>query len=402
VSLLLATAGEEVARLFIELGVLVVGLALLARVASRAGFSPIPLYLVAGLAFGTGGVLPLQLSAEFIEIGSEIGVVLLLFMLGVEYSAEELTSGLRTGMTAGVLDVALNFTPGLVFGLLLGWSPVAAVLLGGVTYISSSGVIAKALGDLDRLGNRETPAILSLLVTEDLVMAVYLPLAAVLLVGTGLATGAISLAIAVSTVALVLGLALRYGEPVSRAVFSRSNEALLLTIFGMVLLVSGVAQRLQVSSAVGAFLVGIALSGEVAERARDLLTPLRDLFAAVFFLFFGLQIDPATIPPAAGLALLLGAVTAVTKVVTGWYAAARIGVRRRGRIRAGLTMVARGEFSIVIAGLGVAAGVEPRLGPLSAAYVLLLAIAGPLLMRVAEPIAEALDRRDERRGTRPA
>lgn len=401
-SLLLATAGEEVARLFIELGVLVVGLALLARVASRAGFSPIPLYLVAGLAFGTGGVLPLQLSAEFIEIGSEIGVVLLLFMLGVEYSAEELTSGLRTGMTAGVLDVALNFTPGLVFGLLLGWSPVAAVLLGGVTYISSSGVIAKALGDLDRLGNRETPAILSLLVTEDLVMAVYLPLAAVLLVGTGLATGAISLAIAVSTVALVLGLALRYGEPVSRAVFSRSNEALLLTIFGMVLLVSGVAQRLQVSSAVGAFLVGIALSGEVAERARDLLTPLRDLFAAVFFLFFGLQIDPATIPPAAGLALLLGAVTAVTKVVTGWYAAARIGVRRRGRIRAGLTMVARGEFSIVIAGLGVAAGVEPRLGPLSAAYVLLLAIAGPLLMRVAEPIAEALDRRDERRATRPA
>ncbi|HVM21119.1 MAG TPA: cation:proton antiporter, partial [Egibacteraceae bacterium] len=305
-------------------------------------------------------------------------------------------------MTAGVLDVALNFTPGLVFGLLLGWSPVAAVLLGGVTYISSSGVIAKALGDLDRLGNRETPAILSLLVTEDLVMAVYLPLAAVLLVGTGLATGAISLAIAVSTVALVLGLALRYGEPVSRAVFSRSNEALLLTIFGMVLLVSGVAQRLQVSSAVGAFLVGIALSGEVAERARDLLTPLRDLFAAVFFLFFGLQIDPATIPPAAGLALLLGAVTAVTKVVTGWYAAARIGVRRRGRIRAGLTMVARGEFSIVIAGLGVAAGVEPRLGPLSAAYVLLLAIAGPLLMRVAEPIAEALDRRDERRATRPA
>ena len=401
-SLLLATAGEEVARLFIELGVLVVGLALLARVASRAGFSPIPLYLVAGLAFGTGGVLPLQLSAEFIEIGSEIGVVLLLFMLGVEYSAEELTSGLRTGMTAGVLDVALNFTPALVFGLLLGWSPVAAVLLGGVTYISSSGVIAKALGDLDRLGNRETPAILSLLVTEDLVMAVYLPLAAVLLVGTGLATGAISLAIAVSTVALVLGLALRYGEPVSRAVFSRSNEALLLTIFGMVLLVSGVAQRLQVSSAVGAFLVGIALSGEVAERARDLLTPLRDLFAAVFFLFFGLQIDPATIPPAAGLALLLGAVTAVTKVVTGWYAAARIGVRRRGRIRAGLTMVARGEFSIVIAGLGVAAGVEPRLGPLSAAYVLLLAIAGPLLMRVAEPIAEALDRRDERRATRPA
>jgi monovalent cation:H+ antiporter-2, CPA2 family len=388
----LAAAGEEIALLFIELGIVVLGLALLARIANRVGFSPIPLYLVAGLAFGSGGLLPIELSAEFIEVGAEIGVVLLLFMLGLEYTADELAGSLREGLMGGVVDFALNFTPGLVLGMVLGWGAVAAILLGGVTYISSSGVIAKSLADLDRLGNRETPSILGLLVIEDLVMAVYLPITAVLLVGSGLAAGAASLAIAVTTVALVLGLALRFGEPVSRAVFSRSSEALLLTIFGLVLLVSGVAQRLQVSAAVGAFLVGIALSGEVADRARDLLGPLRDLFAAVFFVFFGFQIDPANIPPVAGLALLLGIVTAATKAVTGWWVARRHGVRRRGRVRAAATLVARGEFSIVIAGLGVGAGLEPQLGPLSAAYVLLMAIVGPLLMRAAEPAAAFLDR----------
>ena len=389
----LAAAGEEVALLFIELGGVVVGLAVLARIANHLGFSPIPLYLLAGLAFGSGGLLPVELSAEFIAVGAEIGVVLLLFMLGLEYTADELAGSLRDGLTGGLVDFALNFTPGLLLGLLLGWGAIAATLLGGVTYISSSGVIAKSLADLDRLGNRETPAILGLLVIEDLVMAVYLPITAVLLVGSGFAAGAASLAVAVTTVALVLGLALRFGEPVSRAVFSRSSEALLLTVFGLVLLVSGVAQRLQVSAAVGAFLVGIALSGEVAERARDLLGPLRDLFAAVFFVFFGLQIDPSNIPSVAALALALGVVTAATKGITGWWVARRMGVRRRGRIRAGATLVARGEFSIVIAGLGVSAGLEPQLGPLSAAYVLLMAIAGPLLMRAADPIAAAVERR---------
>ena len=392
-----AAAGDEVALLFIELGALVVGLALLARLASRYGFSPIPLYLIAGLAFGDGGVLPFDLTTDFVSIGAEIGVVLLLFMLGLEYTGEELSSSLRSGARGAAVDIVLNFTPGFAAGLLLGWESTAAILLGGVTYISSSGVIAKALGDLDRLGNRETPAILTLLVTEDLVMAVYLPLVAVLLVGTGFSSAAASLALALGTVGVVLAIALRFGEPVSKVVFSHSNEAMLLTLFGLVLLVAGIAQRLQVSAAVGAFLVGIALSGEVADRARELLSPLRDLFAAVFFVFFGLQVDPSSIPPVALVALALGVVTATTKFATGWYLASRAGVRRRGRVRAGATLVARGEFSIVIAGLGVAAGVEPRLGALSAAYVLLLAVVGPLLMRAAEPIGQALDARARRR-----
>jgi CPA2 family monovalent cation:H+ antiporter-2 len=159
-----------------------------------------------------------------------------------------------------------------------------------------------------------------------------------------------------------------------------ADEVVLLSTFGAVLLVAGIAQRLHVSSAVGAFLVGVTLSGPIAHQSQRLLAPLRDLFASTFFFFFGLQIDPATLPPVAVPAVALGVVTALTKVLTGYWAARRTVSNRRARFRAGLVLVARGEFSIVIAGLGTA--LEPRLAPLAGAYVLFLAVFGPLVPRL--------------------
>jgi CPA2 family monovalent cation:H+ antiporter-2 len=373
---------HDVSRILIELGLVVVGLAVLARVASRWSFSAIPFYLLAGLAFGNGGLAPLNVSAGIIHIGAEIGVLLLLFMLGLEYTGEELKENLRGGFPAGIADLALNFPPGLIAGLLLGWKPLAAVLLGGVTYISSSGVIAKVLAELRRLQYPETPAVLSILVLEDLAMAVYLPLVAVLLAGGGPVKMALSVSVAVATVFLVLLIAVRFGKRLSGFVTHESDEIILLTMFGTVLLVAGISQRFQVSAAIGAFLVGIAVSGQMAEQTHRLLAPLRDLFAATFFFFFGLQIDPATLPPALLSAVLLGGVTTLTKALTGYWAARRLGVDRHGGSRAGMALVARGEFSIVIAGLG--AGLEPQLGPLSAAYVLFLAVLGPILTRAAK------------------
>jgi monovalent cation:H+ antiporter-2, CPA2 family len=373
------STSHDLSRVLIELGLIVVSLAILARVASRWGFSAIPLYLLAGLAFGKGGLAPLNLSAGFTHIGADIGVLLLLFMLGLEYTGAELVANLRTTLPAAVVDFALNFTPGLAAGFLLKWNPLAAVLLGGVTYVSSSGVIAKVLAELRRLNSPETPVVLSILVLEDLAMAVYLPLIAVLLAGGGPARMALSVSLALATVLVVLALAVRYGVSLSHVVAHQSDEIVLLTIFGAVLLVAGVAQRLEVSAAIGAFLVGIAVSGPMAEQTHRLLAPLRDLFAATFFFFFGLQIDPGSLPSALPSAVLLGVVTAVTKVLTGFWAARRTGIDRRGCLRAGMALVARGEFSIVIAGLGV--GLEPQLGPLSAAYVLFLAVLGPVLAR---------------------
>lgn len=383
------------ALLLAELGLVVLGLALLARLAARFGFSPIPLYLLGGLVIGDGGLVPLGFSEQFIEVGADIGVVLLLFMLGLEYTAAELTGSLRSSLRLGIEDLLLNFTPGVLLAWWLGWPPLAWLLMGGVTYNTSSGVVAKTLRDLGRLGNRETPAVLVTLVIEDLAMALYLPLVAVLLAGSSWATGTVSLTLALTAVVLALVIAVRFGGAVSKAVFSTSDEVLLLTTFGVVLLVSGIAQRLQVSAAVGAFLVGLALSGPVAERARELLGPLRDLFAATFFVFFGLRLDPGELPSVMLLAALLAVVTGATKLLSGWRAAAALGVRRAGRLRAGTVLMARAEFSIVIAGLGVAAGVEAQLGPLAAAYVLIMAVLGPIAARLADPIGRLLPNKSE-------
>ncbi|NBE99594.1 cation:proton antiporter [Nonomuraea sp. KC401] len=384
---------HETAILFLEFGAVLLGLGVLGALALRGGISPIPLYLIAGLAFGTGGVLPLATSEEFISIGAELGVVLLLLTLGLEYNADELVTSLTSNARAGIVDLVLNAAPGAIIALLLDWGPVAAVAMAGVTYATSSGITAKVLSDLGWIGNRETPTVLSLLVFEDLTMAVYLPVLTTMLAGLSLVSGAISVGIALLTVSIVLVVALRFGRFIEAFVSSPNSEVLLLKVVGLALLVAGLAQQLQVSAAVGAFLVGIALSGELAEDAQALLAPLRDLFAAVFFVFFGFQTDPAKILPVAGLAALLALVSMITKVVTGMYAAKRAGIARAGQARAGIALVPRGEFNIVIAGLAVGAGAHPDLGALAAAYVLILAAFGPLAAKAVQPLITAIAKR---------
>jgi CPA2 family monovalent cation:H+ antiporter-2 len=373
---------HETTILLIEVGALLFALGMLGRLGRRIGLSPIPLYLLAGLAFGHGGLLPLSASQEFISIGAEIGVVLLLVMLGLEYSASELVGNLRSNAPAGAFDAVLNALPGAAFALLLGWGFQAALVLAGITWVSSSGVIAKVLGDLGRLGNRETPIVLSVLVIEDLAMAFYLPLVTAVLAGVGLVGGLKALAVAVVTVVAVLVVAIRYGNTISSFMSVKDPEALLLSVLGLTLFVAGVAAELKVSAAVGAFLVGIALSGPVAHHATQILSPLRDLFAAVFFVFFGLSTDPAAMPPVLLPALGLAVLTMLTKVVTGYLAARRGGIALPGRLRAGLALMPRGEFSVVIAGLAVVSGVEPELAPLATAYVLITVVSGPMLARL--------------------
>lgn len=351
----------DAATLFLELGALLVVLAGAARLAERLGLSPIPLYLLVGLALGEGGLYPLVTAEGFIEAGAEIGVVLLLLLLGLEYSPGELLGGLRSNAPAAGLDLVLNFTPGLAAGLLLGWGVLGGAVLGGVTYISSSGIVAKVVEDFGWLANRETPTVLSLLVAEDLVMALYLPLVGALLVGGSAAGVGVSAALAIAAAGGALLIALRHGSTVSRVVFSHSNEALLLGVLGLTLLVGGIAERLHVSAAVAAFLIGIAFSGPIQESARGLLHPLRDLFAATFFVFFGLGINPATVPDAAPAAALLALSTAATKAATVWWAGQQAGIATRGRWRAASVMVARGEFSIVVAELGVASNLHPSI-----------------------------------------
>lgn len=373
---------HETTLLLIEVGGLLLGLSLLGRLAARFGMSPIPLYLVSGLAFGSGGIFPLRASDEFFTVGSEIGVILLLAMLGLEYTAKELVDNLRQSKVAGAWDAMLNALPGAIFALILGWGPAAAVAMAGVTWVSSSGVIAKLLRDLGRLGNRETPTILSILVLEDLAMAFYLPVLSTVVIGAALLEGAIALAVAVGSVLVILYLALRHGSKVSRIFSADHAESLLLGVLGLTMLVAGLAATVHVSTAVGAFLVGIAISGPIAHVAARALTPLRDLFAAIFFVFFGLSTNPVDLIPVAIPAIILAVTTMGTKVLSGYLAARRAGIAAPGRWRTGFTLTPRGEFSIVIAGLAVGAGIEPQLAAVATAYVLLTVVVGPFLSRI--------------------
>ncbi len=378
-----ATSGATL----IELGVVLLGLGLLGRIATALRLPTIPLYLGAGLLLGEGALDVLDTSTGFIQTGADVGTAMLLLLLGLEFSPHELTHGLRRDWRAGVLDLVVNFVPGLLCGFLLGWEPLGAVLLGGVTYITSSGIVAKLLDELGRLGNRETPTVLSVLVIEDLAMAVYLPIVGALLVGGGVVRGMVSVVVSLGAVSLALFVAHRFSDVVSRALITRSREILLLTMLGLTLLIAGLAEEVRVSAAVGAFLVGVMISGRAAELGREVLGPMRDVFGGFFFVFFGLGIDPADLTDSLLPAAILAAVGTASKLATGWWAARRAGIGVRGRRRAAFSLVPRGEFSILVAGLGVAAGTEADLGSLAAAYVLITATVGAIGMRLVDTLA---------------
>jgi CPA2 family monovalent cation:H+ antiporter-2 len=365
--------------LLFQLGALLTTLAILGAVARRYALSPIPVYLMAGLALGKGGIMPVAAAGEFVTTGAPIGIVLLLLTLGLEFSATEFASSLRHHLPSAGVDIVLNATPGAVAGWLLGLDGVAILAVAGVTYISSSGVIARLLGDLGRLGNRETPAVLSVLVLEDFAMAAYLPLFAVLASGGSWLDAVAGMAAAVGALCAAFAASYRWGHHVGRLVEHPDSEQLLLRVLGVTLMVAALAEFLHASAAVGAFLVGLTLTGETADRARKVLGPLRDLFAAVFFLAIGLSVDPRELLPMIPAALALATVTAATKVATGIFAARRDGVARRGQLRAGTALIARGEFSLIIIGL-----IGPSIAEVAAlatAYVFIMAIAGPVLAR---------------------
>ncbi len=376
----LAVSSMQNTAPFLELGATILVLGLLARVSHRIGVSAIPLFLLVGLFFGRGGALDLGFSDPFLQTSSEIGAVLLLLLLGLEYSAAEVLRNVRAQGSAPYLDIVLNALPGAAIGLLLGWGAVGAVTMAGVTYISSSSVVALVVRELGWRRNPETGRVVGLLVFEDLVMAPYLPALTAVVSGAGVVAGLLSVGTAAVVVLVTFLLALRGAHWMSGLLDPKHPLSLVLLVLGAALTAAGLAVFVGVSAAVAAFLVGLLVSGEVAQQARQALSPLRDLFAALFFLFFGLSVDPGAIPQVLLPAIALVVVTVATKLVVGHFTAHDFGtVAQR---RAGALLSARGEFSIVIAGIAVAAGAPAALGALAATYVMITAIGGPLLARI--------------------
>jgi CPA2 family monovalent cation:H+ antiporter-2 len=302
-------------------------------------------------------------------------------MLGLEFSGDEFVSSLRRHVPSAVVDAVLNAVPGVVAGLLLGLDAVGVLALAGVTWVSSSGIVARLLGDLHRMRNPETPAVLGVLVLEDFAMAIYLPLLAVTAAGGTWWQALVGVLVALGALLVALLASQRWGHRLGSVLSHPDPEQFVLRILGVALLVAALAEYVNVSAGVGAFLVGLSLTGEITDRAREVLSPLRDVFAAAFFLGIGLSIEATDLPTVLPAALILAVVTAATKVVSGFYAARREGVGRSGGLRAGTALIARGEFSLVVVGLAGAAA-DPRMSALVAAYVAVLATGGPVVTRL--------------------
>ena len=387
---LAASLSKEDGLVLGELGSVLLGLGIAAYIASRIRLSVVPIFLLAGLFFGNGGIVALDLSDEFLDLGAQWGAILLLLLLGLEYSAQELFESVKKRKSLGAVDLVVNFLPGAALGFILGWGFLGALTLGGITYVSSSGIASQFIKD-SRLESREsTRRAVGVLVIEDLFLAPYLPVLSALLASLGVATGLISISIAliVTGIALLIG---ARGFHIPHAPLVMGDSAtLLLTVFGSALLASGIATYFGFSGAVAAFLVGLLLTGDVAIVARVRLAPLRDLFSAIFFLFFGLSVDPADIPSVLIPASVLALIGVFTKWVTAWWAVRDL-QEDNAIWRTAVLLIPRGEFSMVIAGLAATSLFAVELQALTLTYVILTTLFASIIMRTVNSKAPNLE-----------
>ena len=387
---LAASLSKEDGLVLGELGSVLLGLGIAAYIASRIRLSVVPIFLLAGLFFGNGGIVALDLSDEFLDLGAQWGAILLLLLLGLEYSAQELFESVKKRKSLGAVDLVVNFLPGAALGFILGWGFLGALTLGGITYVSSSGIASQFIKD-SRLESREsTRRAVGVLVIEDLFLAPYLPVLSALLASLGVATGLISISIAliVTGIALLIG---ARGFHIPHAPLVMGDSAtLLLTVFGSALLASGIATYFGFSGAVAAFLVGLLLTGDVAIVARVRLAPLRDLFSAIFFLFFGLSVNPADIPSVLIPASVLALIGVFTKWVTAWWAVRDL-QEDNAIWRAAVLLIPRGEFSMVIAGLAATSLFAVELQALTLTYVILTTLFASIIMRTVNSKAPKLE-----------
>ncbi|MGW4837330.1 cation:proton antiporter [Streptomyces globisporus] len=355
--------------------------AVLARLGGRIGLPTIPLFILAGILLGphTPGYTLLS-NPHDLEMLSALGLVLLLFYLGLEFHMDDLKTGGRKMAIAGGTYLVLNVGAGLIFGFALGWGTSEALVLAGVLGISSSAIVTKILVDLGRIGNPETRPILGIIVVEDIFLALYLAALQPILSGADSLSAALVDGGKAFGFLLLLALAARFGTKlIGKLMNTKDDELLVISFLGVAVFVAGVSEMFGVADAIGAFMVGLMLgSTSSGDRILKLVHPLRDAFGAIFFFAFGLSIDPGDLPSVLWPVVAAVVLTLAMNIAAGLAAARVYSFGAQATSNIATTLVARGEFALILATMAAAAGLDERLSPFIAGYVLLLAVLAPL------------------------
>lgn len=378
-----------------EVGLALALIALAGFLSVKLKFSIVPFYILVGMVVGPHapdiGLFDLRFiqSQPLIEFMGRVGVLFLLFYLGLEFSVGRLIKAGRSIAVGGTIYIVINFTLGLLFGFAAGFPLKEVLIIAGITTISSSAIVAKVLVDLKRTANRETEMILGIIMFEDIFLAVYISIVSGLVL-----SGATSLMGVLSSALIALGYMLliiivgRKAVPLLNRVLNiKSNEVFMITVFSALFLIAGFSETIHVAEAIGALLVGLVLAEtQHMKRIEHMILPFRDFFGAMFFFSFGLTIDPLSLGGAVWLSIAAVIVTIFGNVVAGLLAGRSAGLPAKASTNIGLTIVSRGEFSIIMANLGKAGALMEILQPFAALYVLILAILGPLMTKESKRI----------------
>ncbi len=377
---LAAGADSQVSLILFELGAVFVLLGVISFVAFKLKFSSVPLFLLTGLAFGRGGIVPLDLSENFLNVGAGIGAIMLLLTLGFEYSASELAKTIRQRWYAGFLDVALNALPAAALALVFGYGWVGALVFAGIMFVSSSGIASQLIRETGWSKSQVAIRTTGILVFEDVMLAPYLPILASVVLGLGAVAGLISVGVALLVTLAIFLISNGRELPGLKLLAQQGQGVLLLLVFGTALAVAGLADLVGFSGAIAAFLLGLLLTGEVAESLRHRFAPLREIFAAIFFLFFGLSISFADLVAVLPVVLVFSIVGIAGKFALGWWLGKGMTDPTSWK-RIGALLSSRGEFSMIIASTVAMSGTFAAIKEITLGIVLITAISSTLTMR---------------------
>jgi monovalent cation:H+ antiporter-2, CPA2 family len=388
-------------HMVLEMGLALCLIALAAALSYRLRFSIVPLLILTGMSVGPHApkIGPFDFSfiqsAQLIGFMGRAGVLFLLFYLGLEFSVSRLIRSGRSIVVGGSIYIAINFAAGLGYAWLLGLPLKETLVVAGITTISSSAIVAKVIFDLRRTANPETEMILGIIMFEDVFLAFYLSIISGIVLSGATSLGDVleSVGLSLTFILGLIFLGMKATPLLNRVLSISSNEVFLLVVFAGLFLLAGLGETIHVAEAIGALLLGLVLSEtEHSERIERMILPFRDFFGAIFFFGFGLTIDPFGLGGAVWPALGAVALTIVGNVVAGMLAGRSAKLSTSASLNTGLTIVSRGEFSIIMANLAKAGGLSAIIQPFAALYVLILAVAGPLLTKESERIYDALEK----------